>query len=72
MDDWAFLLWLGASELAILATFMTNLSNGGIGGGGGFGAVSGLIDGAFTIFGNLLAWYLVSLLWLIPRRLMSK
>jgi len=71
-SDWAFLLWVGISTLAILATFMSNLSSGGIGGGGSFGAISGLIDGVFTVVGNFFVWYLISLLWLIPRRLLSK
>ena len=71
-SDWAFLLWVGVSGLAIIATFLGNLSAGGIGGGGTFGAVSGLIDGLFTIFGNFFVWYIISLLWLIPRRLISR
>ena len=71
-SDWAFLLWVGLSTLAILATFQDNLSSGGIGGGGTFGAISGLIDGIFVVFGNFFAWYIVSLIWLIPRRLISK
>lgn len=71
-SDWAFLLWVGASGLAILATFLDNASSGGIGGGGAFGAISGLIDGLFVVFGNFLAWYIVSLLWLVPRRLLSR
>jgi hypothetical protein len=71
-SDWAFLLWIGISSLAVLATFMSNLSNGGISAGSTFGAISGLIDAAFTILGNLFVWYLISLLWLLPRRLLSK
>ena len=71
-SDWAFLLWVGVSGLAALATFIGNLSSGGIGGGGAFGAISGLIDGLFVVFGNFFAWYVVSLIWLIPRRLLSK
>ena len=71
-SDWAFLLWVGISSLATLATFLENVSSGGIGSGGTFGAISGLIDGLFVIIGNFFAWYIVSLIWLIPRRLLSK
>ena len=71
-SDWAFMLWVAVSGLATLATFLDNVNSGGIGGGGTFGAISGLIDGLFVIFGNFFAWYIVSLIWLLPRRLLSK
>jgi hypothetical protein len=71
-SDWAFLLWVGISVLATLATFLGNVSTGGIGGSGTFGAISGFIDAVFVISGNFFAWYIVSLIWLIPRRLLSK
>ncbi len=71
-SDWAFMLWVGISTLAIVVTFLQNLVNGGIGVGSTIGVISGLIDGAFTVVGNFFVWYIISLLWLVPRRLIGK
>ena len=71
-SDWAFMLWVGISMLAIVVTFVQNLVNGGIGAGSAIGVISGLIDGLFTVVGNFFIWYIISLLWLIPRRLIRK
>lgn len=71
-SDWAFMVWIGISALAIGVTFLQNLANGGIGVSSTFGVISGLIDGLFTVVGNFFVWYIISLLWLIPRRIMGK
>ena len=71
-SDWAFMLWVGISTLAIVVTFLQNLVNGGIGVGSAIGVISGLIDGLFTVVGNFLIWYIISLAWLVPRRLLGK
>ena len=70
--DWAFMLWVGISTLAILATFLQNQTNGNIGANDANGAISGLIDGVFAVLGNFIVWYVISLLWLVPRRLLGK
>lgn len=71
--DWAFILWVSISGLASLSVFGTNLSNGAIGVFSGPGLISGLLDAIFTVVGNLFIWYVISLIWLLPRRfLISK
>lgn len=70
-SDWAFWLWISISGLATLSTFASNLSNGKLGASNNFQVVSGTIDAAFALFGNFLIWYVISLLWLVPRKLVS-
>jgi hypothetical protein len=67
-DDWAFWLWLGISGLAVVSRLVTNLANDALGTSTLPGLISGVIDGAFTLFGNLFIWYVISLIWLLPRR----
>jgi hypothetical protein len=71
-SDWAFWLWVSIAGLASLATFASNLSGGELGASGSAQIVSGTLDAVFTVFGNLLVWYLISLLWLVPRKFLSK
>jgi hypothetical protein len=67
-NDWAFWLWIGVSGLAVISRLAANLTNDALGVSTLPGLVSGVIDGAFTVFGNLFIWYLISLIWLLPRR----
>jgi hypothetical protein len=70
-SDWAFWLWVSISGLASLSTFASNLALGKLRVSGTTQIVSGILDAVITVFGNFLVWYLISLVWLLPRKFLS-
>lgn len=71
-SDWAFWLWIGISALASLSGVIANSSTGLEIASSGAGLVSGTIDAIVSIISNLVIFYVISLVWLIPRGIIFK
>jgi hypothetical protein len=71
-SDWAFWLWIGISALASLSGVIANSSTGLEIASSGAGLVSGTIDAIVSIISNLVIFYVISLVWLIPRGMIFK
>jgi hypothetical protein len=67
-EDWAFQLWLGLAVLSGLASLWVNYSSKSLTLSGPLNVISGLLDAVF----GFLSWYLISLIWLVPRRILAR
>jgi ElaB/YqjD/DUF883 family membrane-anchored ribosome-binding protein len=71
-SDWAFWLWIGISALASFSGLLINSKTGLEISSSSAGLVSGALDAVITISSNLVIFYVISLVWLIPRGIIIK
>lgn len=71
-SDWAFWIWIGISALASFSGLLINVNTGLELSSSSAGLVSGASDAVITISSNLVIFYVISLVWLIPRGIMIK
>jgi hypothetical protein len=67
-EDWAFQLWLGLAVLSGLVSLWVNYSSKSLTLSGPLNVISGLLDAVFSF----LSWSLISLIWLVPRRILAR